>query len=74
MLNPGSLGLHKQDSLLGLFPLKLISCFISKYNWASIEHEEGRMGKNEKCVVTLDVGVMVVVVVVMMVGAVTVVR
>lgn len=32
------------------------------------------MGKNEKCVVTLDVGVMVVVVVVMMVGVVIVVR
>lgn len=43
----GALGLYNQASLLGLCPLRFINCFISKYNWASLGHEEGRVAEDE---------------------------
>ena len=48
--------------------MKFINCFISKYNWASLGHEEeGRVGEDEKCVVVVVVMVAMVEVVVMVI-------
>lgn len=63
----GALGLCNQALLLGLCPLRFINCFISKYNWASLGHEEGRVAEDEKCVVVVVVMVAMVELVVMVI-------